>query len=249
MLSSYLQRGVAAGAIAGAFYGAYVYLVLNPQVEYMEDAAHGDGGHGHDHAGGHAHDAVAEATTAAVSAGGGVLWGVLLGTCFAAAYYLLEPALPGGDLRSYVLAAAGLVTVSLAPWSLLPPAAPGVEHLLSTDTRLLLYAGMMLVGAATSAASVYIYSRTRGEAGRLRALAAGAAPLAVLPLVAVAAPELYAGGADPYLAGSFAWMVAFGQAALWMGIASTFDRLEGRMPSASPVDYGVEPSTARERSP
>ncbi len=92
MLVDYLERGVLAGVIAGLAYGLYMALVANPLLGYMETVAegseHGDhasaGEHAHA-AGEHAHEAgehahaVSEATTAAVSIGSGVLWGILLG--------------------------------------------------------------------------------------------------------------------------------------------------------------------------
>ena len=227
-----LKRGVAAGGIAGVAYGAFTWLVVSPLVGGMEHlAAHaGDHGHGHDHA-----HAVSEAVTAVVSTGGGVLWGILLGAAFGVAYYLFEPALPGGDLRAYVLAGAGFLTVSVAPWTVLPPVAPGMEQLYGADVRVALYAGLMVVGALVATASVTAYGRLR-DRGRPVALAAAAVPLAGLGLLAVLAPRtLLLGDAPADLVPAFQWLVAFGQAGLWALIAASFRRLDrgGRSPAVA----------------
>lgn len=221
-----VKRGVAAGGLAGAIYGLFVWLVANPLIASIEELAH-------DHAGEHAH-AVSEATTAVVSAGGGVLWGVLLGAVFGVAFFLVEPALPGGRGKAYVLAGAGFLSVSGAPWLALPPAAPGTEHALGVDARLAVYGGMMLLGALAAAGAVAAYGRTAAARGRGIGLLAAVVPLAVLVAVGTFVPAS-TGGAPADLAAAFQWLVVFGQAGLWALIAAAFVRLEG-------VVGGIEPT-------
>jgi len=119
MFRAYVERGLLAGAAGGLTFGLFVALVGNPLVHAIEEMGH-DHSHG---AGGHEASVVSEATTSVASIGGGVLWGLLLGTVvFGLGYYVLEPAIPGtGATKRYVLAAAGFVTVSGAPWLVSPP--------------------------------------------------------------------------------------------------------------------------------
>ncbi|PSQ32444.1 hypothetical protein BRD09_03565, partial [Halobacteriales archaeon SW_10_68_16] len=141
MLRSYVERGVLAGAAGGLTFGLFVAVVGNPLVGYVEELGHaGDGGHQA------AEGFLSETVTNLGSVGGGVLWGLLLGAIFfGAVYYFLEPAIPGeGATKRYVLAGAGFLTVSGAPWLALPPVAPGMEQSLPTQTRLLIYGGMMI---------------------------------------------------------------------------------------------------------
>lgn len=223
-----LKRGVAAGALAGLAYGLFTWLVVNPLIAVMEGLAHEGHGHGHEHghhAGEHAH-AVSEATTAVVSAGGGVLWGILLGAAFGVAYFLLEPALPGGRAKPYALAGAGFLAVSGAPWLALPPTPPGADQLLSPGLRLAIYGGMMLLGALAAATALLAYDRLAPRR-RSEALVAAAVPLAALVAVAAVVPANLGGGVPADLAAAFRWLVAFGQAGLWTLIAAAFVRLEG----------------------
>lgn len=224
----YLKRGVAAGGLAGAVYGSFVWLVVNPLVTSIERSGQGHGhggGHAH-HAGEHAH-AVSEATTAVVSAGGGVLWGVLLGGAFGAAYFLFEPALPGPDGRSRAaaLAGAGFLVVSGAPWVALPPAAPGTEHALGISLRLAIYAGMMALGALAAAGAIAAYDRAGAARGRGVGVVAGALPILALAAVGTLVPA--GAPAAGSLAASFRWLVAFGQAGLWALVAVGFVGLKG----------------------
>lgn len=213
-----IKRGTAAGAVGGLAYGLFTWLVISPFVGYMERLAH----HGHDHA-----HAVNETTTAIVSAGGGVLWGILLGAAFGAAYYLFEPALPGGDLNAYVLAGIGFLTVSVTPWTVLPPVAPGMEQLYSTDLRVPLYAGLMLLGAIVASVSVLAYNRTSDTRGEFAGVLAAAVPLFALVLLAALSPRTLAGGEAPAeLTTTFQWLVAFGQAGLWALLAASYRRFE-----------------------
>lgn len=213
-----IKRGVAAGAIAGAAYGLFTWLVANPMIAHLDGLAHG-----HEEAA-----AVPEATTAVVSAGGGVLWGVLLGVLFGGAYFLFEPALPGGRARAYVLAGAGFLTVSGAPWLVLPPVAPGAEQALATEVRLLLYGGMMALGAAVAALSVVAYNRVARERGSAAGLAAALAPFALLVVPVLLAPaNATTTEAPAELVAAFRWLTVFAQVSLWALVAASYVRLEG----------------------
>lgn len=217
-----LRRGVAAGTVVGLLYGLFTAAVVHPLTAGLETLTH----HGHSH-GGEAH-AVSETTTALVGVGGGVLWGIALGVVFGLAYYFLEPALPGGaPVRPYVLAAVGFFTLSGAPWLLLPPVAPGMEHQLAVSTRLQLYAGMVLVGAALAVLAVLAYRRYSVEDWR-RGLAAGFTPVVVVALVAVTVGPTTAtsGTLSPGLVAAYRGLVVFGQVGLWVGLATTFRYFE-----------------------
>lgn len=233
MIVDSLERGLIAGVVAGLAYGLFMALVGNPLVEYLEHLVH------HDHAGHDHGHAVSEATTAVVSVGSGVLWGILLGAVFGVAYYLFEPSLPGtGSAKAYVLAGAGFLTVSGVPWLALPPVAPGTEQALATDTRLLVYGGLMALGATIATLSVLAYGRVRAEHGPIGGIAASTIPFALctIPLFVVPTNTL----AAPDLAGVFVWLVVFSQAAVWAIIAGVYARLgrraERREPSRSTTD-------------
>lgn len=224
MIHEYFQRGVAAGVIAGLAYGLYMMFVGNPLSEYVEAAAGGhEGGHAHGGAG----SLVPETTTAAVSATSGVLWAVLLGGAFAVALYLLEPALPGrGDVKAYVLAGVGFFSVSVTPWLVFPPAAPGAVYQYPIDTRIAVYLGLVVVGIGLSAAAIGAYKRFAPRHVGLGVLA-GSAPIlvavVVLPVLAPTAathPDLPAD-----LVAAYRGLVVLSQAALWLLLAGAFTRL------------------------
>ncbi|ELY85613.1 CbtA family protein [Natrialba taiwanensis] len=263
MLVDYLERGVLAGAIAGIAYGLYVMLVANPLVGYMEALAEGAGGaesgHEHAHAAEHAHTAgehahaagehahaVGETTTAVVSIGSGVFWGILLGTAFALAFYFLEPALPGrGSVKGYVLAGAGFLAVSGAPWLVLPPTTPGAEQAYTPTIRIAIYGGLMLAGALIAATAIYGYRR-----GSTRSRPLGLC-LAALPIVALAAvttltaPTIVESGAIPgELVTAFRGLTALSQAALWVLVAGCFDRLQTRARAHSSTERRVDLTTS-----
>ena len=237
MLIDYLERGVLAGSIAGIAYGVYMTIVANPLISYMETVADG-GEHGtHAHgagehvseAGEHAH-AVSEATTAAVSIGSGALWGILLGGIFALAFYFLEPALPGrGRVKSYVLAGAGFLTVSVAPWLVLPPATPAAQKAFDPTLRIGLYIGLMAVGAVVAAASIEGYKRVSTRSRPLGVVAA-AIPIGTLVATTVlAAPTVVDSGAmSASLVTAFRGLTVLSQAALWAIVASCFSWLQTR---------------------
>lgn len=237
MLSRYFQRGIAAGGVTGLLYGVYLQLVVEPQIRYLEGLA---GEHAHE-----SHGLMAEATATLYTVGGGVLWGVLLGACFAVTYYLLEPELHH-RLGSYVVAAAGLVTVSLAPWAALPPVPPGVTRTMPAETRVVLYAVLMAVGAAVCATCLVLNSRISRRRNRAVRYAVSMSPLLLLVAAALLSPAGYSSGPPEPLRSSFVWTVAFGQTALWFGLALTFDRLEPWFEPAYAVEDLSQPSTATE---
>lgn len=213
-----LKRGVAAGTLVGLVYGLFTALVVHPLTASLAEMAH----HGGHEAGGHSH-VVSETTTAVVSVGGGVLWGTFLGAALGLLYYFLEPAIPGPTaVRPYVLAGAGFLAVSVGPWLVLPPVAPGMEHQLAASTRIWLYAGMMFVGAALSALAVALY-RWAGT-GRKRSAALGFAPVvAAIVFVPLLTPTFVtAGGLSTDLVAAYRCLVIFGQAGLWFGLATAF---------------------------
>lgn len=233
MLVEYLERGVLAGALAGLVYGIYVAIVANPLVAYMNTLAHyGDGhGHGHEHALEHA-TAVSETTTAIVSVGSGILWGIFLGGLFAIAFYVFEPALPGtGRVSAFVLAGAGFLTVSGTPWLVLPPATPGAEQAFGTNPRLAIYVGLMVLGAIVAAASIVAYNRTTERtANRYYAVALAAVPVvATIAIVPVVTPTIVtAGEMPPNLVAAVQGLTALSQAGLWAIVASGFSWLDSR---------------------
>lgn len=232
MIADYLRRGVAAGGVAGIAYGLYMALVGNPLSTYVAHAAH-------DHA--HGGGLVSETTTAAVSAGSGLLWAVLLGGTFAVALYLLEPALPGSDeARSYVLAGAGFLTVSGVPWLALPPAAPGAVHEYPIGVRMQAYVGLVVLGAITAAAAVLAYKRgARRHVGL--GVVAGAAPILVVAAVlAVAAPTVTTYPEHPAdLVAAYQGLTILTQAGLWLLVAGSFNALRRRG-----SDRGSDPTRA-----
>jgi len=224
MFFAYLKRGLLAGGVAGIAYGLFMATVANPLVSYLEHAQHG---HSHAPEGG---SVVAESTTAIVSVGGGLLWALLIGGCFGIALYFLEPALPGrGAAKGFVLAASGFLTISVTPWLVLPPFAPGAEQALATNTRFVLYAGLVVLGGAIAATSVLAYNRVEPRS-RALAVVAGALPVVaavvVIPIVSpslVSHPELSADLVAAYRA-----MVVLSQGSIWLLIAAAFGWLQRR---------------------
>lgn len=236
MLSDYLERGALAGGVGGVVFGLFVWLVATPLVRVAETYE--------ENGGGHEAAAVPDAVASVTSVLGGVVFGVLLGAAvFGLGYYLLEPSLPGGsDAGSYLLAAAGFVTVSGAPWVALPPQPPGVETALSTDVRLGVYVVMMGIGALACALAWQAYElRTEHPA---RAAGLGAAALAVVPVVGVLVPTGVVHSRVPAaLAAGFRWVTVFGQVLLWLAIAGThallLRRSGGQDRTNAPEENGV----------
>lgn len=233
MLSTYVKRGVKAGVVAGVAFGLLVALVGNPFIAFADEfGADGHQADAHHHETGEAHhdSAVSAAITNGVSVVSGVLWGVFLGgVFFGIAYYFLEPAIPGtGGTKSYLLAAAGFVTVSGAPWLVLPPQ-PGVEQALPTDTRLLLYGGMMVAGAFVCLLSGFAYDRLRGASGRSTAAVVAVLPFGLLAVPVALAPANSAESAlPPEFSTGLTGMIVVGQALLWVLLAGTHARLRRR---------------------
>jgi hypothetical protein len=214
MSGEYLERGALAGVTGGVVYGLFLATVGNSFVGGLETFESG-----HSHGGG---PALSELTTAAASVGGGVLWGVLFGVgVFGIGYYFFEPALPGtGVTKRFALAAAGFLTVSGAPWLVLPPQPPGVEQALPTETRLLWYGGMMAVGAGVVGLCGIANRWTTGRR-RSVAVAATAAPLALLVVPVLLAPaNPVTGDVPPSLVAAYRWTVVFGQLTLWATVAA-----------------------------
>lgn len=248
MFRTYALRGAKAGLVAGLVFALFVALVGNPLIAAAEGGEGGPDGDAHDHAAGASHDhggtdghvhaaadghdhsgsVVSAAVTEAVGVASGVLWGLLLGLAFGVAYFFLEPAIPGSGITERLsLAAAGFVTVSGAPWLLLPPQAPGVEATLPTETRLVLYAGAMVAGALASGLALVAWKRLRPR-GSIPAAFAAAAPLGGLVLVASLAPVAgsSAAGTAP-LGRAVQGLVAFGQLGLWATLAAVHAHLSG----------------------
>lgn len=230
----HVTRGLKAGAIGGLAFGLFVALVGNPLVSYAETFEHGHGGG----------PVVPETATIVASVGGGVFLGILLGAVvFGAAFYVLEPAIPGpAGARSYLLGAAGFVTVSGSPWVLLPPQPPGVEQALATEVRLTWYAVMMAVGAAACILAGYAYSRLRARHEPALGLLGALVAFGLIPAAAVVGPANPVTGPIPAdLAYVFRSVTATGQVGLWLVLAGAHALLLRRDREADPVEPGPDP--------
>lgn len=243
MFAAYLKRGVKAGVAAGLVFGLLMALVANPLVVFADGLGHGSdhavdehhehaAGEHHGEATGDHHDsAVSMTVTNGMSIISGVLWGVLLGgVVFGVVYYFLEPAIPGSsETKSYLLAAAGFVTVSGAPWLVLPPQPPGVEHALPSETRLVLYGGMMVAGALVCLLAGFVYGRLRDTRGRITAVVVAVLPVCLLvPPVVLSPVNSVESSLPPELATGLTGMIVFGQALLWLLLAGIHTQLRRR---------------------
>lgn len=214
MLKEYLLRGVKAGVVAGVSYGLFVALIGNPLIGYAETF---EAGH---------HEAASsspEAVTGLLSMVGGTLFGILLGAVvLGVGFYFLEPAIPGTrGTKSYLLAAAGFITISGAPWLVLPPQPPGVDQALSTGPRIGLYGAMMVIGAVCCGLAGYVYIRLRGRHHIVVAACSALMPFVLLPVAVAVAPENSTSGPIPdRLAYLFRMITVFGQVGLWVVLAS-----------------------------
>jgi hypothetical protein len=238
MFAAYLKRGVKAGLVAGLVFGLFVALVANPLVAYADELNHTEAEHTHaDAADGHGHgSAVSAAVNKTVSVVSSGLWAVLLGgVFFGGAFYFLEPVVPGtGATKSYVLGGAGFVTVSGAPWLVLPPVAPGAEQSLPASTRLLLYGGMMVAGALVCLLSGGVYNRVQESNGPLLAAVAGVAPLALLAIPVVLVPtNTVQGSLSPTLRTGLTGLFVFGQLLLWTLLATLHARFDSERAAAA----------------
>ena len=233
MLTTHLKRGVKAGVVAGVLFGLLMALVANPLVAFADEVAHDEGlgaGEGHEQTAGEHHEetggehhesVVSTAVMNGVSIVSGVLWGVLLGgTVFGIAFYFLEPAIPGaGGTKSYLMAVAGFITVSGAPWLVLPPQPPGAEQALPTETRTLLYGGMMVAGALVCCLGGVVYGRLRDTRGR--PTAAAVAYVGSTVATAVAPVNAVESSLPADLTAGLTGIIVFGQALLWLLLAGT----------------------------
>lgn len=213
MIYEYLKRGLKAGAVGGLAYGLFVAFVGNGLIAFAEtfEKGHGEA------------PAVSPIVTNVVSVSGGVVFGLLLGIAvFGIAYYFLEPAISGTrDTKSYILGAGGFLTVSGAPWVLLPPQPPGVSQALPTETRLLWYGIMMITGAVAFGGAMYTYSHLKQELPKPIATVGGVALLTLIPAVTLLAPTNNVSGPIPEgLASAFRAVVAAGQIGFWIVMAS-----------------------------
>lgn len=241
MIRSYLERGLKSGGAAGLAFGLFVAFVGNPLLGYLEGLGHA----GHD--GGAATETghvVSPAVTNAVSVGGGVLWGLFLGAVvFGVVYYFLEPSIPGeGATKSYLLAGAGFVTVSGAPWLVLPPHPAGLGSLSPVGDRLVWYAGSIAVGALVCVLAGYVYKRARAsEAPRPVAAVTALAPFTLLAALALLAPSMSATGEVPgSMVAAYRGFVVFGQAGLWFVLASAHAWFGAREQSQVSVEQSSE---------
>lgn len=226
MLFDYLKRGLLAGGVAGVAYGLFLAFVANPLVTVLEHTQHD---HGHTQHADPAH-VVSESTTALASIGGGMLWAIFLGGSFAVALYLSEPALPGRrPIRSSLLAGAGFLTISVTPWVVLPPSAPGAEQLYGVDTRLAIYASLVVLGAIISVTAILAYKRIAPRDHRL-GVVAGAVPIfATIVLLPALTPTVVTHpGLQPDLVAAYQAMVVLSQTGIWVLLVATFDWLQRR---------------------
>lgn len=221
MIAEYLTRGVKAGLVAGVVFGLFMALVANPLVVYADEVNHDAAGaeHGHSHEEADASMAVNK-TVSVISSG---LWAVLLGgVFFGIAFYFLEPAIPGtGATKSYVMALAGFITVSGAPWLVLPPVSPGVQQSMPVETRLLLYGGMMVLGALACLLAGSVYNRVSDSVGSVPAVIVAAPTFAILAIPVVLAPtNVVEGVLSPALRTGLIGLFVFGQILLWLTLAA-----------------------------
>lgn len=217
MFRASLRRGLTAGAVGGLLFGLFTALVGNPLVGYTESLAHA-----HDHAPGGGH-VVPETVTAVASVAGGVVWGVLLGgAVFGVVYYLTEPALPGSaSTKRYVLAAAGFVTVSGAPWLLLPPQPAGVAGTAPVGTQIGRYLAAAAAGAVACGLAVAVFRRlTRAGVTVQFAALPALLPVGVLAALLALGPSGAAGSDIPEaVVLAYRGVVVAGQVGLWVVLA------------------------------
>ncbi|MBX0297318.1 CbtA family protein [Haloarcula nitratireducens] len=253
MLVEYLTRGVKAGVVAGLVFGLFLAVAANPLVAHADavnhaadetdhgvDAENHADAHGHgaggSEGGDHHETAASAAVDEIVSVLAGAAWAVALGgVFFGLAFYLLEPAIPGtGATKSYLLGAAGFVTVSGAPWLALPPASPGAQQSLAVATRLPLYAGMMIAGAVACLLAGYAYNRLAASNGRVLATLGASLSLCLLAVPAALAPANAVRGAlSPELRNGLVGLSVFGQVVLWLVLSAAHAQLRSGEPSGT----------------
>lgn len=180
--------------------------------------------------------AVSALTTAPVSVGGGVLWGALLGVLGVGVVdCLLEPAIPGPPgLKSYLLGAAGFVTVSGAPWLVLAaPVTGGRTGRPDADPRRLMPRGGRCGGPGGAAG--YLYNAVREAWGRLRATVTAGGPLLLLVGLAVLVPGTPTSTERPQqFIAAYQEVIGFSPAALWFALAGVRAWMVSQPPSGTP---------------
>lgn len=234
MLQATLVRGLKAGAVAGIAYGLFVAFIGTPLIEIAEAYET------HDHAA-----AIPDLTATITSIGAGVLWGLLLGAIvFGFAYYLFEPALPGTTTtKSFILATAGFITISGAPWLVLPPQPPGIEHALPTDTRILWYAIMMATAALAITIAITLYNQLPTTSHTQRLTIAALPFLLLLIPLGLAPPNPTTGPVPDSVVTIFRATSVAGQLGLWLLLGTTHAWLANRTPASQPP---TPPSPARD---
>jgi predicted cobalt transporter CbtA len=256
MLAAYLKRGVKAGVVAGLVFGLLIAFVANPLVAFADELGHGSHaiGDNHEHATGEHHEGsggaqpdstVSMTVTNGASIVSGVLWGILLGgVVFGIAYYFLEPVIPGtGGTQSYLLAVAGFITVSGAPWLVLSPQRLGAEQALPAELRSMLYGGMMVAGAFVCLLAGFVYDRLRDTHGRTTATIVAMLSLGLLAIPAALSPVNAVESSLPSeLASGLTGTIVFGQALLWLLLAGTHARLRRRSMDTGPAAIATDPT-------
>ena len=243
MITRYLTRGVKAGVIAGIVFGIFMTVVANPFIIYADEIAHDNGEAGHSHEDeAHAHSnsslesAIPNKIVSILSAG---LWGILLGgVVFGLIFYIIEPAIPGtGTTKSYLLGIGGFITVSGAPWLVLPPVSPGAQQSLPSDTRILIYAGMMIIGAGVCLLSTRVYKRLKQSIKKPAAAVIGVLTLGLIAIPSMIAPKNTIQNSLPEdLQAGMIGIVIFSQLMLWTVLSVAHARLR-------PTNTTTEPST------
>ncbi len=212
MFIQYVIRGIKAGIIAGITFGFFVAFVSNPLINHAETFESS----GTDPV---INDAIAGITSIL----GGALFGILLGgIVFGCLFYFLEPAIPGTEkMKSYVLALAGFITISGAPWLVFPPQPPGVTQTLSPEVRITWYLIMMIAGAMACGLSGTVYNQVRLPRGRLTALAGALVPFTIVFVIAMLGPANSTTGSIPDdLATIFLVTTIGGQIGIWFVLAT-----------------------------
>lgn len=227
MFTQYVVRGMKAGIIAGVLFGVFVAFVTNPLIGYAETFESSDT----------ETNSVVDSTLGKLtSIVGGVFFGVLLGgIVFGAAFYFLEPVIPGtGWLQSYVLAAAGFITVSGAPWLGFPPQPPGMTQPLPTGVRMTWYLLIMVAGAMACGLSGAIYNRFHVQYSRIAAGLGALVPSSLVVVVAALSPANPTAGPLPdSLATMFLVTTIGGQIGLWFVLASVHAWFHSRRSAAT----------------
>lgn len=211
MVTRYLRRGVATGAIAGAILAAYLSVMVWLPAQHSAQA----GTH-------HQPADTALPMSSILDVGSTMLWGALLGVAFAFVFFVFQPALPGSArTKPYALAMAGFVTMSAGPWLLIPPTPETVVQPLSSSARISLYLGGMAGGAVATGGSFSLYRRV--ATGRpIHRLLMSLTPICLLVIAASVLQQTVL----PVIVPARTWpaiaTVAAGQLLLWLVIATGF---------------------------